>query len=87
MLLIEIVDKVFVVYMIMLFVRILGSWVPELQGTTFMRFVAHYTDPYLAIFRRFIPPIGMMDISPIVGFLALHVIESVVKALIYSLIF
>ena len=46
---------------------------------SFLRFVAHYTDPYLNIFRRIIPPIGMLDISPIVGFFCLKIIEELVK--------
>lgn len=79
---VQIVDKIFLVYMLMLFVRILGSWFPEFQGTTFMQFIGHYTDPYLAFFRRFIPPLGMLDLSPIVGFFALGFIEQIVKALV-----
>lgn len=83
---IEIINIVFTVYMLMLFVRILGSWLPELQGTTFMQFIAHYTDPYLAVFRRVIPPLGMIDISPIVAFFALAIIENLVKWLVVTLL-
>jgi len=68
--------------MIMLFIRILGSWIPELQQTKFMQFIAFYTDPYLNIFRRIIPPIGgMLDISPIVAFFCLSLIEGLCKFL------
>jgi YggT family protein len=80
--LIQIVDKVFLIYLIMLFIRILGSWLPELQQTRFMQFIAFYTDPYLNFFRSFIPPLGMIDISPIVAFISLNFIEAGVKALI-----
>jgi YggT family protein len=82
MLLIRIVDVIFQVYMLMLFVRILASWLPEFQNHRFMQFLAFYTDPYLNFFRRFIPPLGMIDFSPIVAFLCLGVIEQVVKATI-----
>ena len=68
--------------MLMLFVRILGSWFPEYQGHPFMRFVAFYTDPYLNFFRGVIPPLGMVDISPIVGFFCLGIIEQILKALV-----
>lgn len=77
-----IVDKLFLAYLIMLFIRILGSWVPDLQQTRFMLFIAFYTDPYLNLFRRLIPPLGMMDFSPIVAFLCLNIMEQVVKSLI-----
>lgn len=82
-----IIDRLFLVYMIMLFVRILGSWLPELQQYQFMRFIAYYTDPYLNFFRRIIPPLGMIDISPIVGFLALGILESIVKRVILMLFY
>lgn len=84
-LLLQIVDKLFLVFMLMLFARILGSWVPEFQRTKFMQFIAFYTDPYLNIFRRFIPPLGMMDFSPIVAFLCLSIFESIIKNLIITI--
>ena len=71
MVIIDIIDKFFLVYMLMLFARILGSWIPEMQGHTVMRFISHYTDPYLGIFRKVIPPLGMIDISPTVAFTSL----------------
>jgi YggT family protein len=83
---IRIVDIFFQVYMIMLFVRILGSWFPEFQSSRFMQFVAFYTDPYLNLFRRIIPPIGMLDISPIIAFLCLGFIEQGVKILVSAII-
>lgn len=84
-LLIQIVDKIFLVFMIMLFARILGSWIPELQRSRMMQFISFYTDPYLNFFRRFIPPLGMMDFSPIVAFLCLGLIEQAIKTLIIIL--
>ena len=57
----------------------MGSWFPRFSHTTFMRFVAHYTDPYLNIFKRVIPPIGgMLDISPMIGFFVLRIAEKIV---------
>lgn len=82
----KIVDLLFWVYLIMLMIRILGSWIPELMGTRFMLFIAFYTDPYLNLFRRFIPPLGMIDFSPIVAFLCLGFIEALVKALVIVLL-
>ncbi|NGX31472.1 MAG: hypothetical protein K940chlam8_00842 [Chlamydiae bacterium] len=76
---IQIVHYLFVAYTIMLFARILGSWLPQFQAHPIFRFVAYYTDPYLNIFRRIIPPIGgTLDISPIVAFFALNFLESIV---------
>lgn len=83
--LIKIIELLFTVFMVMLFVRILGSWVPELQRLRIMQFVAFYTDPYLNFFRRFIPPLGMIDFSPIIAFLSLGVIEAIVKIIIQAI--
>jgi YggT family protein len=71
--------------MLMLIVRILGSWLPELQGTRFMLFIAYYTDPYLNLFRQLIPPLGMLDISPIVAFFCLQLLEAGIKSMLLSL--
>ena len=42
---------------------------------TFLRDVA---EPYLRIFRRFIPPIGPIDISPIVAIIVLQLVGSII---------
>ena len=82
MLLIEIISMLFWVYTLMLFARILGSWFPEFQEYKIFHFIAFYTDPYLNFFRGFIPPLGMIDISPIVAFLCLGVLEQILKVLV-----
>lgn len=77
--LVGIVQTFFTVYTILILIRILGSWFPNFQQTTFMRFVAHYTDPYLNIFKKIIPPIGgTLDISPILAFFVLQILQGVI---------
>ena len=73
---------VFVYYMLQLysmliFIRILMSWVPLDPRNPFVETLSQITDPYLNIFRRFIPPVGMMDFSPIVALLVLNAIARV----------
>lgn len=80
--LLDIIDWVFFIYMMMLFIRIFSSWVPEFQHYTIFRFVSFYTEPYLNFFRQFVPAVGMIDISPIVAFFTLYLIEQVVKGMI-----
>ena len=60
----------------MLFARILASWIPQANEYRVMQFVGYYTDPYLNVFRRFVPPLGMFDLSPIVAFLCLSFIQN-----------
>ncbi len=40
-----------------------------------MQFIAFYTDPYLNFFRNIIPPLGMLDLSPIIAIFILQIIE------------
>ena len=42
--------------------------VPECRETSFGQLLARICEPYLEPFRRFVPPIGMIDISPFVAF-------------------
>lgn len=61
------------------------SWVPNLRETAFGQFLATLAEPYLAPFRKIIPPIGMIDISPIVAIIALDFARKGVTALYYML--
>jgi YggT family protein len=75
----NIIHWIFLIYTIFLLVRIIGSWFPSFAHHKIMRFVAFYTDPYLNLFRRFIPPIGgVLDLSPLLGFFALQIMENLI---------
>lgn len=80
------INLVFKVYTFMLLARILGSWLPQLNEYRIMQFIAYYTDPYLNFFRRFIPPLGMIDFSPIIAFICLGFIQNLILGLIIGLI-
>lgn len=82
MLLYKIVDLLFLAYTIMLFIRVVGSWFPQWQHTTFMRFIYHYTEPYLGFFRKIIPPLGILDLSPLIAFIVLQLIKSIILRII-----
>lgn len=61
-------------YKYALIARILLSWLPQLQENRFAEFLYKITEPYLALFRRIIPPIGMIDLSPIAAFLVYDIL-------------
>jgi YggT family protein len=48
------------------------SWFPNARESSIGQFLAKICEPYLEPFRKIIPSIGMMDISPIVAFLVLN---------------
>ncbi|WP_249869858.1 YggT family protein [Oceanobacillus saliphilus] len=55
-----------------LIVYIFMSWFPGARESSFGQFLTKICEPYLEQFRKFIPPLGMIDLSPIVGILVLH---------------
>jgi uncharacterized protein YggT (Ycf19 family) len=66
----------FVIYTVMIAVRLIASWFPQLHHQTWLHWLARYTDPFLNIFRRLIPPIGgVLDLSPLLAFFALQLTE------------
>jgi YggT family protein len=84
------VEALFTVYLILIFVRILLSWIPRLPYNrvlhTVVTFVHDVTDPYLRLFRRILPPVGgsgfALDLSPIVGIIVLYIAQAIVVGLI-----
>ena len=74
----QIIPWVFGFYTFMLMIRIVGSWFPSFSQHVIMRFLRFYTDPYLNLFRRVIPPIGgMLDLSPLLAFFGLQLSEMI----------
>jgi YggT family protein len=64
------------IYLLLIFVRILLSWFQTAEwADRIMSFLSPITDPYLNIFRSFIPPLGGIDISPIVAILLLQFVQ------------
>ena len=45
-------------------------------------FLRDVSEPYLSIFRRFIPPLGPIDISPIVAILVLQIVGGLIVSAI-----
>jgi YggT family protein len=69
------------VYYIVLFAHIILSWFPTQPGSgmaSIRSILFQLTEPVLGPVRRLIPSIGMIDISPIVVFLGLEIIQSAV---------
>jgi YggT family protein len=63
-------------------IRVLLSWIPNLdRGNPLVQLLAQITDPVLEPARRIIPPIGGMDISPIVVLLLLRLLPQLLFSL------
>ena len=80
------VSALFIVYIILIFARVLMSWIPRIPRSATLRpvldFVSDTTDPYLNLFRRILPTVGAggmaLDLSPMIGIVVLFVLQAVI---------
>ncbi|MEM6754347.1 MAG: YggT family protein [Cyanobacteria bacterium P01_C01_bin.38] len=64
------------IYRILLFIRILLTWFPQIDWFKQpFQALSQITDPYLNLFRNIIPPLGGIDLSPILAILALSLVS------------
>ncbi|MFL6563225.1 MAG: YggT family protein [Bacillus sp. (in: firmicutes)] len=68
-------DYVFGIYYWLILISIFGSWFPQFQASKLGIWISKLVEPYLGLFRRFIPPLGPIDFSPIVGLLVFRFIR------------
>ncbi|HKI66411.1 MAG TPA: YggT family protein [Solirubrobacterales bacterium] len=84
------VAALFLVYIILILIRVLMSWIPRMPYNPALRavldFVSQTTDPYLNLFRRILPTVGGggfgLDLSPMIGIIVLYIMRAVVVGLI-----
>ncbi|HIK37280.1 MAG: YggT family protein [Geminocystis sp.] len=68
-------------YLLLIIVRILLSWFQTVDwAANIISFLAPITDPYLNIFRSIIPPVGGLDLSPILAIFILQLIPQLLGA-------
>ena len=85
-LLLNVLVRTLSIYSLILLVRVLLSWFPNLDwGNPVLSTVSSITDPYLNAFRGLIPPLGGLDLSAIVAFLALNLAHQLLGSLSSSL--
>jgi uncharacterized protein YggT (Ycf19 family) len=84
------VQAVFYVYTLLIIAYILSSLFFAFGGrlpyarwsSALLGFLRDICEPYLSIFRRFIPPLGPLDLSPVIGIVLLNIVGSVLANLI-----
>src|ERR687896_382483 len=82
----EFVHTLFLVYLALIIAYIITSWIPlpyNVWLNRVQRFLYDVVDPYLRIFRRFLPMLRLgglgLDLSPIIGILFLSILNTVVQ--------
>lgn len=66
---------------IAIFIRVILSWLPIDRYNPLVQFLHSITEPILAPIRRNIPSVGMMDLSPIIAFFLIQVVQAIVHNL------
>jgi len=82
------VDVFIGVYILLILAFIILSWVRlpySVWLNRIQRFLYDVCDPYLRLFRRFVPPIGALDLSPAVAVLVLVVLQQIVHSILNRL--
>jgi YggT family protein len=85
--LLRFVTALYWVYTILIFAYILMSWVrlPYNVWIGRVRSFLHDTvEPYLRVFRRMIPPLGGMDLSPIIALIVLQLVYRVILNILWG---
>ena len=80
------IDALFEVYILLIFVYILlnllfsfGMRLPYARWSdVVLNFLRDVCEPYLRIFRKLIPPIGMFDLTPMIAIILLYVVRTLV---------
>ena len=62
------------------------SWIPSIDWEQQpIKFVREITDAYLEVFRRFVPPLGGLDFSPIIAIIVLQILQGLITGAIGNL--
>jgi len=86
--LIVLVDRAIQLLSILVFVRVLLSWVPSVDyGHPLISLIVRITDPILQPVRRLLPPVGGLDLSPIIAILLLNLVGQLLHQLLVSILF
>ena len=83
----EFVNSLSLVYLLMILAYVVMSMLPLPYNVWVGRireFLDQTVSPYLNVFRRFIPPIGMFDLSPIIAIIVLRIVTGFVVSLIQA---
>lgn len=86
MFIINLINRVFYIYSLVLVVYALLSWFPNGRQSGFGQLISKLARPYLDIFDQFIPPIGGLSFNVIIGIFVLELIQRGLMAIIMWLV-
>lgn len=71
----NLVDALFWLATAAIFLRVLFSWVRADLYNPFVSFIYRVTEPILAPLRRYVPPLGGLDVTPIIALIILEILR------------
>ena len=84
--LLKAVNGIFNMFYILIILRIFMSWIPSIDWEQQpIKFVREITDAYLEVFRRFVPPLGGLDLYPIIAIIVLQILQGLITGAIGNL--
>lgn len=77
------INNLFNLYFFLIILRVFLTWIPSIRWETQpWHTLREVTDIYLNLFRKIIPPVGGLDLSPIVALIVLQIVQHVVVYII-----
>jgi YggT family protein len=81
----KLIDTLFYAFYLAILIRVILSWVRFDPYHPVSAFIHQVTEPVLAPIRRLLPPMGMIDFSPLVALVLLQIVQVVLRQLLFSL--
>ncbi len=79
------VNLLFTALTLVIIARVILSWLPQYQNTSFGRAVYQISEPVLRPIHKLLPPTGMMDFSPMIAIIVLIVLQTILATIIQSI--
>jgi YggT family protein len=77
----------FTALQLLILARVILSYLPQYRYSQFGEFVYNITEPVLRPFQRVIPPMGMLDISPMVAIITLIIAQAILEQIIRTVFY
>lgn len=72
------------IYTFIIFIRIIGSWLPGIHNYPIMRYIADVTDPVLRPLRRILPTFAGLDFAPLALLILIMIAQELLRTLLVS---
>ncbi len=79
---IGLINTVINLYIFIIIIRVVLSWVPHNRDQAIIRIIYQLTDPALDRIRRWLPDMAGLDFSPMVLILALYILRNIIFKLL-----